>query len=634
MAVDTIPKLFRERFRANPGATVQHSKDKSGTYQAVSWKEMHDRSCRIAGGLLALGVKRGDHVGIISDNRKEWLATDYAVLAIGAADVPRGSDSMAPEVRYILNHAECALTFAENEAQTEKILSVKDGLPALHTIVVYDEAFDKPGKKAGVAIRTLREVEEKGVAYEKAHPGFFDAEIDRAASQDLATLIYTSGTTGEPKGVMLTHANFLHQVTAPLTPLDIHDGDVFFSILPVWHSFERATEYVAVLAGGSLAYSKPVTQAIIEDMGKIEPMIFPSVPRVWEGIKRAVMRKMADEGGIKYALFRFFLAVGAAYSKLKTMARGLKPQFKRRVVLFDFLVAIIPLILLTPFNALGQVLVFSKIKHRLGGRFRFGVSGAGALPPHVDDFFAAAGILLLEGYGLTEAAPIVSARESRRPVPNTIGPPLPGVEIKILDKDGKELAPGEKGVLYVRGPNVMKGYYKRPEATAAALSADGWLNTGDLAVRTYRNELAIRGRAKETIVLLGGENVEPTPIEDTICESEYVQQAMVVGQDQNHLAALVVPNFERLEKYAKEKGIAYRGLEELIRVDEVKRLIMGDINSLVGPKRGFRLFERVNGVHLLPKVFEQGVEMTNSLKLKRDVISEKYKKEIAALFSK
>lgn len=633
MGADTIPKLFRERVRTAAGSTVQHSKDKSGTFQAVSWKEMHDRACRIAGGLLALGVKRGDHVGIISDNRKEWLATDYAVLAIGAADVPRGSDSMAQEVKYILNHAGCGVTFAENEAQTEKILSVKDGIPALHTIVVYDEAFDKPGKKAGVSVRTLREVEEQGTAYEKAHPGFFDAEIDRATSADLATLIYTSGTTGEPKGVMLTNANFLHQVTAPLTPLDIRAGDIFFSILPVWHSFERAVEYVAILAGGSLAYSKPVTQAIIEDMGKVKPMIFPSVPRVWEGIKRAVIRKTSDEGGIKYALFRFFLAVGTAHSKLKVMVRGLKPQFKRRVVFVDFLLAIIPLILLTPFNALGQALVFSKIKHRLGGRFRFGVSGAGALPPHVDDFFAAAGILLLEGYGLTEAAPIVSVRESRRPVPNTIGPPLPGVEIKILDKDGKVLPPGQKGVLYVRGPNVMKGYYKRPEATAAALSADGWLNTGDLAIRTHRNEIAIRGRAKETIVLLGGENVEPTPIEDTICESDYVQQVMVVGQDQRHLAALVVPNFERIEKHAKEAGIAYRSIEELVRNEAINRLIMTDINALVSPKRGYRLFERVNGVHLLPKVFEPGVEMTNSLKLKRDVITEKYEKEIKALFA-
>jgi long-chain acyl-CoA synthetase len=632
MAVDTVPKLFREHAQAHPGATVQHSKDRSGTFQPVTWAELRDRAHRIAGGLLALGVGRGEHVGIISDNRKEWLATDLAILSLGCADVPRGSDTMPHDVRYILDHAECRLAFAENEAQLEKILSVKDGIPTLRTIVVYDEAFGKAGSRSGVTIHTLQAVEEQGSAYAKSHPGFFDKEIDQTTNGDLATLIYTSGTTGEPKGVMLTHANFMHQVRAPLVPLDIRPGDVFFSILPVWHSFERAVEYVAIFAGCSLAYSKPVTQAILEDMGKIRPMIFPSIPRVWEGIKRALNRKMAEEGGIKLALYRFFLAVGTAHSRLKVLLLGRKPQWKRRVVFLDALVTVIPFLLLTPFNALGQLLVFSKVKQRLGGRFRFGVSGAGALPPHVDDFFAAAGVLLLEGYGLTEAAPIVSVRSSRHPVPSTIGPPLPDVEVKILDKEGKELPPGEKGVLYVRGPNVMKGYYKRAEATAAALSKDGWLNTGDLAVRTHRGEIAIRGRAKETIVLLSGENVEPAPIEDTICESDFVQQVMVVGQDQRHLAALVVPNFERLEKHAQESGIAYRDVPDLVAKAETSRLLLAEINARVSPKRGFRQFERVNAVKLLPKVFEPGVEVTNTLKLKRDVITETYKKEIASLF--
>jgi long-chain acyl-CoA synthetase len=631
MSTDTITKLFRERAQSGPDIAVQHSKDPGGTFVPITWSQLYERARRIAGGLLDMGIKRGQHVGIITDNRPEWLAADMAILAIGAADVPRGSDTMLHEVRYVLSHAGCAVTLAENEAQLDKIVSAKDGLPDLKTVVVIDPAF-AGRSQTGLAVHTLADLEKRGDSYHAAHPGFFEAEIDKGAATDLATIIYTSGTTGEPKGVMLTHANFLHQVRAPLEPLEILPGDVFFSILPVWHSFERSVEYVAIFAGASLAYSKPITQAIIEDMGKTRPMIFPSVPRIWEGIKRAVIKRVSDEGGVRYALFRFFVSVGTAHSRLKTLLRGLAPQFRRRSVFLGALVAFIPFLLLTPLNALGQVLVFSKIKHRLGGRFRFGVSGAGALPAHVDTFFAAAGILLLEGYGLTEAAPIVSVRRSRRPVPSTIGPPLPEVEVKILDPDGKELPPGQMGVLHVRGPNVMKGYYKRPEDTAAAISPDGWLNTGDLVVRTHRGELAIRGRMKETIVLLGGENVEPMPLEDTICESNYIDQVMVVGQDQRQLGALVVPNTELVEKYANEMGIAYRDFSDLLDNEDIVRLIRTEIDALVSPKRGFRLFERIGGIRLLPRPFQPLVEITASLKPKRNVIGEVFKKEIASLF--
>jgi long-chain acyl-CoA synthetase len=298
----------------------------------------------------------------------------------------------------------------------------------------------------------------------------------------------------------------------------------------------------------------------------------------------------------------------------------------------DVLISILPFLLLTPLNALGQMLVFKKIKHRLGGKFKFGVSGAGALPPHVDDFFAAAGILLLEGYGLTETSPIVSVRQSFHPVPGTIGPPLEQVEVKVLAEDGSELPPGQKGVLYVRGPNVMKGYYKKPELTTQTITADGWLNTGDLAMLTHDGEIKIMGRTKETVVLMGGENVEPGPIEDTITESDYVDQVMVVGQDQKYLAALVVPNFETLKAFAEENGIPFAKPEDLLDNNDVYKLIMDEIDTRVAPKRGFKLFERINKVKLLAKPFEKGKEMTHTLKLKRNVIYDEYDRDITELF--
>jgi len=389
---------------------------------------------------------------------------------------------------------------------------------------------------------------------------------------------------------------------------------------------------VAIFAGASMAYSKLVAQVMVEDMGKIRPQIFPSVPRIWEAVKRGIIRNIESGSSVKKALAYFFIGVGTAHSKLKVRLKGLRPRFRKSSRFVDALISILPFLLLTPLNALGQMLVFKKIKHRLGGKFKFGVSGAGALPPHVDDFFAAAGILLLEGYGLTETSPIVSVRQSFHPVPGTIGPPLEQVEVKVLAEDGRELSPGQKGVLYVRGPNVMKGYYKKPELTTQTITADGWLNTGDLAMLTHDGEIKIMGRTKETVVLMGGENVEPGPIEDTITESDYVDQVMVVGQDQKYLAALVVPNFETLKAFAEENGIPFEKPEDLLDNNDVYKLIMDEIDTRVAPKRGFKLFERINKVKLLAKPFEKGKEMTHTLKLKRNVIYDEYDRDITELF--
>jgi long-chain acyl-CoA synthetase len=630
---DTIPKLMQEFVRDEPDLTVQRSKDKSGVFQPIVWKQLYVEVTAFAAGLLNLGVKRGDHIGMISDNMKEWFWADLAILSIGAADVPRGSDSTAPEIQYILDHAECGVTIAENESQLEKILSIKRSLRGLKTLIVLDPDFRKSESKIqGVAVRTFKEVQEQGREYLKKHPMCIEEEIAKGKTEDLATIIYTSGTTGEPKGVMLTHSNYMHQIPTPLKHIDIRKGDIFLSVLPIWHSYERAIGYVAAFAGCSVAYSKLVAQIMVEDMGKIKPQIFPSVPRIWEAVKKGIIRNIESGSSVKKALAYFFIGIGMAHSKLKIRLRGLRPRFKKSSRFIDALISFLPFLLLTPLNALGQVLVFKKIKHRLGGKFKFGVSGAGALPPHVDDFFAAAGILLLEGYGLTETSPIVSARQSYHPVPGTIGPPLEQVEVKVLAEDGSELPPGQKGVLYVRGPNVMKGYYKKPDLTSQAITKDGWLNTGDLAMLTHDGEIKIMGRVKETIVLLGGENVEPGPIEDTITESDFVDQVMVVGQDQKYLAALVVPNFETLKGFAEENGIPFGKPEDLVDNQDIYKLIMDEIDSRVGPKRGFKLFERINKVGLLARPFEKGKEMTHTLKLKRNVIYEQYDREIKELF--
>lgn len=630
---DTIPKLLRDFAVNRSSKNVLLEKDASGVFQPITWNKLYDLCSSFGAGLLSLGVKKGDHIGIVSDNRSEWLIADLGILGIGCADVPRGSDSMADEIAYILNHGDCSVALAEDETQLNKILSVRKSLPHLRSIIVIDPRYEKTAQKRWrIRLFTFREILELGKVQFQKDPECFNRSINEGEPADLATIIYTSGTTGEPKGVMLSHSNYMHQIRAPLIPLNISEKDLLISVLPIWHSFERAVEYVAIFASATLAYSTPISQVLLDDMKKISPTIFPSVPRIWEKVKQGIYRKVDEEGGLKKSLFLFFVAVGTLHSNLYTMFRGLKPQFKRRCRGLDMLLSVVPLVLLTPLNLLGQILVFSKIKNRLGGKFRFGVSGGGALPPHVDDFFSAAGILLLEGYGLTETAPIVSVRSNRHPVPGTIGAPLPEVRVKAVDDSGTELPPGSKGVLYVKGPNVMLGYYKKTEDTEKTITENGWLNTGDLAMLTHKGEIKILGREKETIVLLGGENIEPEPIEETIKESPLVDQVMVVGQDQRYLGALVIPAKEELEEHAKQNDISFERFEDLVAGEAARAAIMAEINQLVSPKRGFKLFERIHKIHLFAKSFEVGVEMTHTLKLRRNVITEIYRSEIDSLF--
>jgi long-chain acyl-CoA synthetase len=635
---NTVVKVHLGVAQKYPNSAALMSKDKKGDWSSITFREFAGLYECFGAGMLEFGVKRGDHVGIIADNRKEWLIANLGILGIGAADVPRGSDTMPEEARFILHHADCAITLAENADQLRKILGKKKDLPLLKNIIVIDDEFrpeDFKEPTEGVQITTYRHIMELGKKRLAADPQAWRREMEKGTPEELATLIYTSGTTGEPKGVMLTHANFLHNIRTIPNAIHVGPTDIFLAVLPVWHSFERIIDNFALSQGTALAYSKPIGKIMLADMAAVKPTIMASVPRIWEGVRAAIYRNVNEEGGIKKSLFNFFVTVGKAHATSSALVRGLFPKFTRRYRVTDFLMGIIPFILLLPLKALGNLLVFKKIKAKLGGRFRFTVSGGGALPPYVDKFFGAAGVLLLEGYGLTETTPVVSVRLQDHPVPGTIGPLLAEMQMKLLDPEtGAVVGPGKKGVIYLKGPNVMKGYYKRPDKTAEVLSADGWLNTGDLGMVTYDGEIRIIGRTKETIVLLGGENVEPVPIEDTIMESEYIDQVMVVGQDQKFLAALVVPNDEGLEKYAKEKEIGWTDKTDLLDSSQISALISDEINSRVNAKGGFREFERVFRFKILSKHFMPGVELSAKQSMKRNVISEIYKKEIAGLFEK
>ncbi|HEY9054958.1 MAG TPA: AMP-binding protein [Rectinemataceae bacterium] len=629
----TIPQMFIEVAKSQPQVPALLSKDSGGTFQPTSYGELLDTVELFASGLASIGVTRGDKVGLISDNRKEWITADLAILGLGAADVPRGCDATTKEIAYILSWSECRLTILENEKQLDKILEQKVEMPLLESVLLFDPLTEQAktlAEASGLEVYDYERVLSLGK--KNLIPGFFGSEAAMGEKDDLATIIYTSGTTGDPKGVMLSHGNFLHQTDYLPSLLSVKSGDRFLSVLPVWHSFERIVDYVILKAGGTIAYSKPIGSILLADMQAVQPQWFPSVPRIWESVKDGVYKSMKSAKPIVRSLFRFFVGVGESFAYFRNHLLGRMPEFTKRSRILEIAVSIIPFILLYPVWKLGDILVFKKVKAKLGKNFIAGVSGGGALPGSVDRFFDAIGVLILEGYGLTETAPVLGIRLRKKPVLGTVGPIHRGTEIRIVGEKGEILPPGRKGVIQVRGPQVMQGYYKRPDLTARVMTPDGWLDTGDLGMLTLHGEIKITGRAKDTIVLRGGENVEPVPIEQKLAESAYIQQAVVLGQDEKYLAALIVPRQENITSWAEENNIPFNDYESLLLQPEVRELLDYEISELVSSKSGFKAFERIFKFEILSEPFQPGRELSAKQELKRHAINEIYRKKIKAMF--
>jgi long-chain acyl-CoA synthetase len=632
---ETLPLMLQARVREFPNVVIQYAKDDTGQYKTKTYEQFYNEMRFAAAGLLELGLKQEDHIGIISDNRQEWLVSSFAISSIGAVDVPRGCDITEQELVYILGFAECSAAFVENQKQALKILGCKKDLPLLKTLITYDPAdaaTEATATAAGITIHYYAGLIALGKKRSLLKPGEVDAAIAQGKRDDLATIIFTSGTTGEPKGVMLTHGTFLFQLPSFHLVFETRPGDIWLSVLPVWHVFERAMEYVIVYLTNGLAYSKPVSSILMADFKAVRPQWMVTVPRVWEAIMDGINRSVRQMGGFQKTCFNFFVRFALLYSYFRDLTFGLIPNFHGRVRLLDAVWGFFPWLLLSPIRGLAWLIVFRRLKYRLGGRFRAGISGGGSLPAKVDHFFNAVGLRLQEGYGLTETSPIVCVRQYRKSRRGTIGQLLEGTEAKIVTGRGVSLPPGRNGVLYVRGGQVMKGYYKKPELTAAVLSDDGWVNTGDIAMMTHDNELRLTGRAKDTIVLRGGENVEPIPIEIKIRESPYIEGCAVVGQDQKYLAALIVPVQSALMTFAEENNIPIVDYELLLQQPEINEIIANDIADLVSPRTGFKPFERVFKFKLLPKSFEPGRELSPKGELLRHQIAALYAREIHGLF--
>ena len=424
---NTLPKLLRRVANQYPNIPAQYSKNKEGKFQEILYKELYEIAKNFGAGLIDLGIKRGDHIGLISDNRKEWFQADMGLMAIGAIDVPRGCDATEHDLRYILSFAECKTVIAENSNQIKKILGLKADLPLLERFICFEDVKEDvlvQLRESKIELLSFTQVVEKGQEYNKANPDFIEAEISKGDGSDLACIIFTSGTTGEPKGVMLTHSNFIAQLDDAADRICVKPGDKVICVLPVWHAFQRACEYVSLCQGGALCYSKPIGSILLADMQALNPQLMPAVPRVFEAVYDGVMRTMRKTGGIVYSLFRFFTNVALIQSKLGRKLFRKEARFKKDNIVLIWIGCLIPWLILSPLKALGGKLVFSKIRSKLGNRFVGGVSGGGAFPPAIDEFFWAVGVNVVEGYGLTETSPVISVRPFSDPIMGTVGNPL------------------------------------------------------------------------------------------------------------------------------------------------------------------------------------------------------------------
>lgn len=635
----TLPQLLQQITKKYPNIAAQYSKNEQGDFIPLSYSDVFDRVLSFAGGLLSLDITRGDRIGLIADNRKEWYHASMGIMALGACDVPRGCDATEQDLIRILSFAECTTAVIENQDQFIKILKNQQQFPLLKTIIAFDpiniqdEELKAKGDISRFAMYRYDEIIERGIAYRQEHPDAVEQELEKGVDTEVATIIFTSGTTGDPKGVMLTHKNFIVQLDDLKKRVILYPGEKAIVVLPVWHSFERLCEYVILASAAGMVYSKPVGSILLADIAKTNPALFPSVPRIWESVYTGVFKAMKQAGGIKQKLFSFFVGIGLFHAHHARNVTGQNPHFAPHTKITRPLLSIIPYLISAPLYALGNVLVFKKIRTKLGTGFRQGVSGGGALPPNIDAFFWAIGVSVTEGYGLTETAPVVSVRPLGRPVFGTIGKPLSCTTVKIVDDTGKELPVGQLGTVMIRGTSVMKGYYKRQDLTDAVIDKDGWFDSGDLGFKTLDGELILRGRKKDTIVLRGGENIEPVPIEMKLQESPLIAQAVVLGQDKRFLGALIVADETEIKSYAVEQGILAASFEELLAKPEINKLFERQIASLINHENGFKLFERINRFALLAKPFEAGVELSAKQDVMRYKITSLYSKQIDALFA-
>jgi len=593
----TLNELFFnaiERFTTKRAAVCHKS---NGEWREITHQELAQRVHHTAVGLIEAGMEAGDRVAILSNNRPEWAIADFACLTARCTDVAVYPTLPAPQVEYLLRDSGSKAVFVEDREQLDKVLAVRERLPALSLIIV----FEPQEGMAGPGVVSLHELMQRGRAAVPNHP---DYRRDALSVQpnDLATLIYTSGTTGDPKGVMLTHYNFTSNVVGALKVLDIGPSDSCLSILPLSHSFERmAGHYTMFHAGVTINYAESI-EMVQPNLAEVRPTVVLAVPRLYEKIFARVLENAMAGGALKRRIFFWARRNAERWADL-TLAGQPVPA------------------LLGISKRIGDRLVFSKLRARTGGRVRFFVSGGAALNPEISKFFFAAGLPIMEGYGLTETSPVIAVNPLENLHIGTVGPPIPGVEVAIAP-DGEILC---------RGPNVMIGYYKKPEETRAVLEPDGWFHTGDVGELDRDGYIKITDRKKDLIVTAGGKNVAPQPIENMIRANRFVLNALMVGDKRKFPAVLIVPDFDTLKAWAAERNIPTDDIAKLLAQPDVAAMMEREV---MGSVRDLASFEMPKKILLLEADFtiESG-ELSAKLSVKRRVVEERYRDRIDALYA-
>lgn len=571
------------------------------------------------------GIARGDRVVLLSDNRYDWIVTDLAIMAIGAVSVPRGADTPRQELEFIVEQSGSSCLIVE----TAELLALHDdfikGCRQLKTVLVISapELHTLFGHVYSYAdLLADRRFTDEDV-------GRFLRRGEEIVPADLLTVIYTSGTTGQPKGVMLSHANIMHNVNEVPAVIGLTGEDVWLSILPTWHIFERTAEYLSIARGSTLVYS--AVKRFAQDLEKYRPTLVATVPRVWESLYSRVQAGVKKKGKIASRLFASFVWVSATFRRNRRLFLGRFPVYgpeswwqaqRRRIP------ALVTMVALYPFYRLAMKKL-ALVQQRFGGRLRLAISGGGTLATYLEQWIDAVGIRIVNAYGMTECSPSIAGRGLNCRVYGTVGPPVPLTEIRIASETGEILPPGVEGLIEVRGPQVTKGYYRNEEETVRSFTGDGFFRTGDLGRMTVSGELVITGRAKEIIVLASGENIDPTRIENAISMFPFIQDAVLVGQDKKGLGALLIPNIDELREYARQKfsDLKEEG-EGLLTNSHVLEHIRREMNRLLHPRQGFKPHEKLQGIAFLDKEFKLGEELTNTLKKKRHVIEQKYRQII------
>jgi long-chain acyl-CoA synthetase len=617
----TIPALFIEAVKKYKNKSIYRYRKHSENFESITYNDFYEQLKKFAAALIETNLA-GKHIAIISENCPEWMMAVIAIEGLRGIDIPRGQKSADTEIEYILKHSDCNAICVQNKECLDKIRKFK--IVKDKQIIIFDS------KNCNLEKNEIDFYSfcDKGLTYYKKNPDFYEKAVYKIDNNILATIIYTSGTTGTPKGVMLSHKNLIFAPTEILRYVTAYDTDTWMSILPIWHIGERFFENMGIIHGTTIVLSS--VYSLKEDMLLEKPDLIPGVPLVWKQTMNGILKVLKQSGKIK--IFYFFYNKSLIYKKAIRIIQKRSIEYKKPG-LFKFLNAIFRVLLLFIFNFLGKKLIYNKIRAATGGNLRTATSGGGALPKEVDDFFEILGIPIIDGYGSTETAVLVSIR-SDKVVPYSIGKIMKTTEYKILNPDtNKPCTIGEPGLLYLKGHQVFKGYYKEKEKTNDVLKKDGWYKSGDLVCEDIYGNLQYRGRLKDTIVLLNGKNVEPEPIEDSLENSLYIKNAFIIGQDQEALSSLIVPDYEMIQQYCKEKiGIKLKSCEEMQNLPQIKDLINKEIKRIININTGFQFHELIQNFVILAKDFSMNEELTNTMKKKRNVILKKYNTEIKTLF--